>query len=127
MPICLYLSSSIPDSDCTSGFPLALYGSHQIEAAEEEWDFLRRGLGRVRAMDGVALDILAEVTADRSRSRLLRIGRAHLLAPARDCLVAFKHHQDDGSGRHIGAQIVVEWARLMDLIEALRLCAREMR
>src|SRR5271163_424039 len=30
-----------PDSDCTSGFPLALYASHQIEAAEEKRDLLR--------------------------------------------------------------------------------------
>src|SRR5580698_3111214 len=101
--------------------------SHQIEAAEKEWNFLRGGLGRIGTVDGVALDVFAEVAPDRPRRRLLRVGRAHLLAPSRDRLLAFEHHYNHGPRGHVSAEVIVEGARHVNLIEALGLRAREMR
>src|SRR3990172_3519821 len=67
----------------------------QIERAEEVGDFEGRGLGGVRAVDGILFEAHREVGADRARGRLLGIGGAHKLPVRDDRALAFEHRRDD--------------------------------
>src|SRR4029077_18565136 len=69
----------------------------QFRGAEEVGNLARRGVGRIRAVHHVLLDAGGEVGADRARGRLVRIGRAHDVAVARDRALPLQHLHDDGT------------------------------
>src|SRR5260370_21098070 len=83
------------------------------------------GLGRVRAVSGVLLDILAEVFANRSRRRLGRVGRTHQVAPSGDRAFASEHRDKHRSRRHVLAERTVKRPRPMDFVERPGLRERE--
>src|SRR6185312_9233430 len=61
---------------------------------EEERDLDGRIVRAVRAMHRVGLDVLGELGADGAGIGLLRVGRTHDLAVARDRIVALQHLRD---------------------------------
>src|SRR2546427_5102670 len=98
----------------------------EVEAREEERDFRTRRLGCVRAVDRVLLDVGAELAPDRALWRLLRVGRAHELAPARDRAVALEHADEDGPRAHEAYQVPEEAAFPVNGVEALGVARREL-
>ena len=75
----------------------------------------------VRAVDRIGLDRFRVDFADRPFGGLLGVGRAHDLAVAGDCVLAFENLHDDWTGRHEAAQIGEERTFPVDGIETLGL------
>src|SRR5437867_3879551 len=99
----------------------------ELEAREEVRDLDRRRLRRIRAMHRVGLDRRGEVSADRSRRGLGRVGGAHEIAPALDRVVSLEHHQEARPLGHERAETLIEGPLAVDIIEAARLGERQVR
>src|SRR5579862_8378139 len=69
--------------------------SEQLVAGEEVGNLKRSGFRGVGAVRAVVLDAGAEVTTQRARSSLGRVGGAHGFAPARDGAFGFENDGDD--------------------------------
>jgi hypothetical protein len=80
----------------------------------------------VMVVDGVGVDALSEVSADRSGSGVLGIGRTHQIAILENRIFAFQHLNHHRTGDHEFDQRVEEGALAMHGIEALGLLARQM-
>jgi hypothetical protein len=93
----------------------------QLGRREEERDLLARRLGRVGAVDRVALDVGRELLADRAGGGLLRVRRAHHLAVLRDRVLALEHLHHDRALGHELHEVAVERPLLVDGVERLRL------
>src|SRR5436190_1280641 len=68
---------------CDPGYPF-IRVLDQVNARKEVADFIRRRLGGVGAVRGVALDRLRERLAQGARVGLRRVGRAHQRPPLLD-------------------------------------------
>src|SRR6185436_11269312 len=99
--------------------------SHQLRLAEEESDLDLRVLVRVRSVDRVLLDRLAELRADGTLVRLLRIGRAHDLPQVRHGVVALERGDIDGPGSHVLDERRKERPLAMHCVKALGLFASQ--
>jgi len=80
----------------------------QLLGLEPEGDLLLRRLGRIRPVDDVSPQIHAEVPADGSRERLLRVRLTHHHAAGLCGVLAFPHHGNNGSGGDEIDEFVVE-------------------
>src|SRR5579864_1093261 len=98
----------------------------QFRGAEEIGDLARGRIGRIRTVHDVLFDARGEIGPDRTGSGLLRIGRAHQVAVARNGVIAFQHLHDHGTRAHIAHQILEERPLTMHGVEALGLALRQM-
>src|SRR5438445_8084188 len=89
----------------------------ELGGREEEGDLLLRRLGRVGAVDRVALDVGRELLADRAGRGLLRVGRAHHLAVLRDRALALEDLDQHRALGHELDQAGVERALAVDRVE----------
>src|SRR5439155_1616290 len=105
-----------------SGPPISM----DLQRAEEVGDLERRGLWRVRAVDGVGLDGRGELLADGAGRRLGGIGGAHEIAPLLDAVVGLEHHRDARALRHERAEALEEGPRAVDGVEARRVVERHL-
>src|SRR6185436_7843885 len=97
----------------------------QLGAGKKERQLDSRVLGRVAAVDRIALDARAEQMAQRPRRGPGHVRRAHHLAEVGHGVLAFqgdRHHRPAGHELH---QAAVERPLLVDLIERPRLGFRE--
>src|SRR5262249_37434268 len=101
--------------------------ARQLEPREKERDLRASRLGGVGAGRCVLLDVGAELAAHRALRRLLRIGRAHEVAPALDCVVALEDADEDRARRHELLEIAEEGTLLVDGVEAAGLLVGELR
>jgi len=95
---------SLVDESVAGGRP-----ADELLGPEPEGDFLLGGLDRVRTVDDVAPEVEAEVAADRTRQRRLRIGFAHHHSACLGRVLSLPDHRDDWAGRHEVAETVVKW------------------
>ena len=100
---------------------LVATGLQQLRHREEERNLHRRGLRRVRPMHRVALDVLRELLAHGAFRRLLRIGRAHHLAPVFDRVLALQHQHHHRTFRHERHQAAEKRPLAVDVVKAFRL------
>src|SRR5579863_7879491 len=98
----------------------------ELNFAEEIADFPRRGFRSIRTMDDVLVDAGRKIGTNRSLGRLLRIGRPHHLAIARNRGLALEDLHHDRTRGHEAHQILEERALAMHRVESLRFCLREM-
>src|SRR5215469_17893870 len=66
-----------------------------FDGGEEEGDFLSGCFERVRTMDGIRLNRLGEILADRSRGGVRWVGCSHYLPVESDRVFSFKHLNDN--------------------------------
>src|SRR5581483_7141354 len=76
-------SAAMPRPIKTSALPMTA-PSDELHAREEVADLVGGGLRAVRAVRRVALDRLGELTPERARLGLRRVGRAHERPPFPD-------------------------------------------
>src|SRR3954470_16228809 len=96
-------------------------GGLQLGPREEEGQLDGGVLGRVAAVDGVALDRRAVELADRPLLGLRHVGGAHGLAQVGDRVLALQRHRDHRTARHEFDQAAVERSLFVHLVEGLRL------
>src|SRR5690606_25902733 len=89
----------------------------EFEPREEIGDLDCRRFRRVGAMDRVLADGEREFLADRARGGVCRVGRAHHLAVLRDRVLALENLHHDRRRGHELAELAVEGALLVDLVE----------
>src|SRR5579862_1374796 len=91
----------------------------ELEAGEEEANLGARRVRTVGAVHRVLLDVGTELAPDRPLRRLLRVGRSHELAPARDGAVGLEDADEYRAGAHEADQVAEEAALAVDGVEAL--------
>src|SRR5262245_34977822 len=80
-----------------------------LQMREEQFDLALSRFGGVAPVDEVLRDLDAEIAADRARSRVPRVGRAHHRAhDLPRVLRALDHHRDDRAPAHERDEVVVE-------------------
>src|SRR5579871_2168835 len=99
--------------------------SDQFRHAEKKRNLNGGCFGSIGTMHGVPLNVLGVLLTDRSFDRLLRIGRAHQIAPVLDGIFALEHHNNHGPLRHERDQPAKERLLFMDFVEAFRLLFRK--
>src|SRR5690242_7996720 len=115
-------SAVIPRPRKTSRRPMiASRTSNQLDACEEVADLVRRRVGRVGSVRGVALDRLRELFSKRPRIGFRRIGRAHQRAPFLDRVLRLEHEDDAWTRRHECGEARKKRTRAMDVVEAFGL------
>src|SRR3546814_10421130 len=72
----------------------------------------------VAAVNAVRFDAFGEFLADRARSRILGVGRAHDVAVRLHRVLAFEHLDDDRAADHEIDEFAEEGAFLVDRVEA---------
>src|SRR3990172_5935855 len=93
----------------------------KLQGAEEIGYFVRRRFRRVRAVDGVLLQVDGEILADRPRLGVSRIGRAPKLSPSGNGAPLLKDHGHAWARRHIVRQAAEKRLSLVHGVEALGL------
>lgn len=73
----------------------------EIFVGEPEGDFLVRWLNSVGAVDDVAADLDAEISADGSWERVSWVGGTEHLAAGLDGVQTLPDHGDDWAGAHV--------------------------
>jgi len=86
-------SASFVDESVVGGRP-----ADEFLGLEPEGDLLGRRLGRVRPVDDIAPEIDAEVAANGTGKRLLRIRLPHHLTTGQGGVLALPNHRDNRSG-----------------------------
>src|SRR5918999_579389 len=104
---------------------LSLPRRQQLGAREEEGQLDGRVLGRVAAVDGVALDRRTEGLADRSLPGLRDVRRSHHLPQVGHRVLPLQRHRYHRTAGHELHQAAVERTLLVHLVEGPRLGLRE--
>src|SRR5215469_14110772 len=96
-----------------------------FDGGEEEGYFVSGCFERVRTMDGICLDRLGEILADRSRSGVRRVGCSHYLPVESDRVFSFEHLNDNRTRGHEVHEASIEWALGVNFVKALSLSLGE--
>ena len=78
-----------------------------VDFGEEECDFNSSGFGGVGAVDGVSINAVGEIGADRAFVSFLRVGCAHQVAVFLDGVLTLEHLNKHGTGDHEVNQILL--------------------
>src|SRR5262245_39772121 len=123
-PVSLRLCGFIEEAQGHRGTETVL---NNFELIEEIADLESSGLGPIGPVEGISLDVRAELFADRSIVGFRRIRCAHYLAEFLDGIVRFEHHRHDRPFSHETHETAEERSLFVDIIKALGLSLAEVK